>query len=137
MIENGERGTGMDVKIRKKEARALFVLALISAAGGFVNGLLGAGGGILFVFALSRLQKDDPKDAFASTIAVILPISAISAYIYVSKGTPIPDNLPIFILPAMAGGILGAFLLDKIKLTLLKKIFAALIVYSGVNMILK
>ena len=127
----------MRIKINKKAAWALLGFAAVSAAGGFVNGLLGAGGGILFVFALSRLPGGDPKDAFASTIAVILPISAVSAFIYVSNGTPVPENLPVFILPAIAGGLLGAFLLDKIKVSLLKKIFAALIVYSGVSMILR
>ena len=40
-------------------------------------------------------------------------------------------------LPAVMGGIAGAFALSYIKASLLKKIFAAIMVYGGISLIFR
>ena len=40
-------------------------------------------------------------------------------------------------LPAVMGGIAGAFTLSYIKASLLKKIFAAIMVYGGISLIFR
>ena len=58
----------------KRHARAhlLLSLCLCGAAGGFLNGLLGAGSGIIFIFALSALLSEDgekeQKDIFTLSL---------------------------------------------------------------------
>ena len=62
------------------------LLVLGGILSGFVNGLLGAGGGIIIVFILSKLLKEsDSRDVFANAICVMLPLSALSCLIYASK----------------------------------------------------
>ena len=39
--------------------------------------------------------------------------------------------------PAVLGGAVGAFLVDKMQTKWLNTIFAALVIYSGINMIFK
>ncbi len=122
-----------------RSADALYVLAA-GALAGFCNGLVGCGGGIVIVYALSRLYRDDPertpRDVFASAAASILPISAVSAVMYAAGGTT-ADGFLRYLLPAAAGGVVGAYLLDKIDTGLLGRIFAALVMWAGASMILR
>jgi uncharacterized membrane protein YfcA len=119
---------------RKKDMLAL----LFGAAAGFINGLLGAGGGILLVRGAKYLFPDSvsqPRDVFASALAVMLPISAASVVLYSTQGGAIPLEMPRFALPAVLGGTGGAMLLSVIEPRLLKLIFAALTVWSGIMML--
>ena len=111
-------------------------LALGGVGAGFINGLLGTGGGIIIIFMLSRLFRDsDPRDNFATAIASILPMSVVSAGFYLKGGSFAIGDVLTYILPAVIGGIIGALLLCRIKADLLKKIFACLVIYAGVSMI--
>lgn len=127
----------------RKYMMKLIVLSLLSIAAGFVNGLLGAGGGILFMFILARMREkngggtDSVKDDFATTIFAIFPISAVSASMYMLRGRFSFAEIPVYVIPAIAGGLCGAVLLDKIKVSVLKKIFAMVIIYSGINMLMR
>ena len=110
----------------------------IGVAAGFLNGLLGAGGGIIIVFGLGLLiGKDlpDPRSIYASAIAVMLPLSALSAWQYVQKGYLESVRLGFLILPAIAGGALGAWLLRRLSPGLLSRIFAAVVLLSGIVMV--
>ena len=105
---------------------------------GFINGLLGAGGGIVLVRGARRIlpeEKYQTRDVFASALAVMLPVSAISTALYSLRGNAIPIDLPHIALPALLGGALGALLLAKINPKLLKLIFSALTVWSGIMML--
>ena len=108
-------------------------------AGG-INGLLGAGGGIIVVFALTYALKGkeaDAREVFANALCVMLPVSAVSCIIYAVKGNIITEGFGIYVIPAIIGGAAGAILLGVIKVNLLKKIFALLIIYSGIMMVIK
>ena len=102
---------------------------------GFTNGLLGTGGGIILVFALKTLYKDKSiKDVFATSLAVILALSAVSVIVYLKKNNlPSQESLR-FLFPAAFGGFTGAYFLDKINVNWLKKVFGALIIIAGLNM---
>ena len=76
-----------------------------------------------------------PRDTFATVILSIIPMSLVSAYLYLSeKSMSLSDAFP-YIVPAIAGGLAGAFLLDKINVKLLKKIFAVMVLYAGIKFI--
>lgn len=117
----------------------LLPLLLIGFAAGLCNGLLGAGGGILVVFGLRRLLSDtleDPHAVFASAIAVMLPLSLLSSLGYARLGHLPEGEWPLLILPAVAGGVLGAILMRKMALPLLSRIFAAVVLLSGVLLVI-
>ena len=102
---------------------------LLSAAAGLaigaVNGLLGAGGGMIAVPLLlkSGLKR---KEAHANAVAGILPITLLS----------VRASL-IFIPTGVAGALLGTYCLKKISPLWLKRIFGAFMVYAGVRLLLK
>lgn len=105
---------------------------------GIVGGLLGSGGGVIAVLALNRLIKDKQKKkiVFATSMAIILPMSAISSVIYSKE--PFMDiySLSHYIIPGCAGGIVGALLFNKMNFKLLNIIFSLLVIFSGFCMIL-
>ncbi len=115
-------------------------LLAVGLAAGTLNGLLGAGGGIIIVYAVTRLLPEvaaDKNGAFSTALCVMLPVSVLSAVIYSTRGHMSLEGFGIFILPAIIGGALGGLLLGKIKQDLLKRLFAVLIVISGIILIVR
>lgn len=131
----------MIIKTRTETRRSLLYFILVCTAGGFINGLLGAGGGILLVWAFSTCIKDHSpdriRDTFAATLAAVIPITALSALLYGNISPDSVTEMTPLIIPAMVGGVLGALLLGKIPTGFLKKLFAVLVLYSGISMVLR
>lgn len=117
--------------------RSVLKLILIGACAGFINGLLGSGGGILVVFGMTPLiaDADGKRDVFANALAVMIPISLVSAITYASAGRIDIGEFGIYVLPAAIGGVIGAVLLDKLKVGFLRRLFAILVIWSGVYLI--
>lgn len=100
---------------------------------GAVNGLLGAGGGMILVPLLTLLVKLEDDEVFPTSVAVILPICLIS--ISVSPGlTRLPwrDALP-YLLAAVPGGIIAGILDKKIPVKWLHRGLGILIIWGGVR----
>ena len=103
---------------------------------GAVNGLLGAGGGMLAVPILKK-QGLKTKQAHASSVAVILPLSAFSAAMYLLNGkVEIFDAVP-FVPWGLSGAAVGTFVLKKLSNRWLTAIFSALMVWAGVRLWMK
>ena len=110
-----------------------FILCGIGA--GIVNGLLGTGGGIVLIFALSLLNTEkNNKDVYALTLSVTLVLSAVSLIFYCKKGGFDFTSGLKYVFPACVGGYAGAYLLDRLKGNTVKKIFAYLVIFAGANM---
>lgn len=119
-----------------KKLKSNITIATSGLAIGVVNGLLGAGGGMLAVPFLKKLGLEQKK-AHANAVAVILPISILSASLYIIKDyVNLSDALP-FIPTGVLGAVLGTFLLKKISPLWLKRIFGGFMIYAGVRLLLK
>lgn len=112
---------------------------LTAAAGlavGIVNGLLGAGGGMIAVPLLKKLGLNQ-KQAHANAVAVILPITVLSAALYLIKGYVRLSDCLIFIPGGLLGSLIGTYCLKKISPVWLKRLFGAFMVYAGVRLLIK
>ena len=110
--------------------------ALCGAAAGAVNGLFGAGGGMVLVPMLIYLGKLEDKKAFATSLSIILPLSVISLLIYRTKTQlPLADAAP-YLLGGIVGGILGSRIFYKLPASFLHKIFGGLIIWGGIRLLL-
>ena len=112
----------------------ILLLGISAIFAGFVNGFLGTGGGIVLMFALSMIpsvKNMDARDRFATLIAVILPLSAISLLSY--RNTLDMSSTVPYLLPGILGGVVGALLLDRLSVKLVKKIFAVMVIWAGYN----
>ena len=112
----------------------MLIIAFSGIAAGVVNGFIGTGGGIILVLVLSKLMKN-AKDVFATVIAAVLPMSAVSAVSYAVGGNVPFGDTAVYIIPAIIGGGIGAVLLDKIGVKWLKILFSLLVIYSGIRML--
>ena len=117
----------------------MIILALSGLLAGFVNGFFGTGGGVVIITAFLILGCDTRR-ALASANFGILVLSAASFFIYLSLGTVKFEGIrPLVgecVIPALAGGTLGALLSGKIKAQTLKKIFSVLVTVCGIRMVL-
>lgn len=104
---------------------------------GFVGGFLGSGGGCLAVAALQK-QNLPPKKSHAASLALMLPISFISLCVYAFHHTfSLSLGVMSLIIPALLGAALGAWGLKKIPVPFLKLIFAGLILFSAIKILLR
>lgn len=115
--------------------KSLFTAASGLAIGA-VNGLLGAGGGMLAVPFLKKLGFEQ-KQAHANAIAVILPITVLSAALYIYKGYVGISDALIYMPTGIIGSVIGTVLLKKISPLWLKRIFGGFMVYAGVRLLLR
>lgn len=109
-------------------------------AAGLINGLLGTGGGIILVLGLSVLCKStlpDRRDVCANSLIVTLALTLLSTALYIGKGNAPPANLSRFVLPGAVGGLAGGILLGRITPHALGKLFAVLLVISGIFMLFR
>lgn len=119
---------------KKSKSALLYIAAGIPV--GLVNSLLGAGGGMLAVPILKKTGMDQ-KSAHANAVAVILPITVLSAALYIWRGyVSISDSL-IYIPTGLIGAFIGTKLLSKISGLWLRRIFGAFMIYAGVRMVIK
>ncbi len=117
-----------------------FFLMISGVAAGFLNGFVGSGGGIILIFAMTALVAlphggDTVKARFATAVAAILPMSAVSVYFYVKNGAVSFFDVTPFLLPAVIGGILGSILMDKISAKALRLVFSVLMIWAGIRII--
>lgn len=108
--------------------------SLGATAAGFLNGMLGTGGGVALWFAL-RSEKDRRRAYATSSVGVLL-LCLQSLFLY-RESHVFHAVTPFFLFFAVLGGAIGAFLLGKIKRTLLRRIFSSLLIVSGGYLLIK
>ncbi len=107
--------------------------AVSGGAAGLINGFFGGGGGMLLVPLLSRWLGLGDRKAFATSVAVILPLCALSSVIYLFRGgLELSAALP-YLLGGAVGGVLGGKLFKNVNMLWLRRGFALLILYAGVR----
>ena len=101
---------------------------------GVINGIFGAGGGMLAVPILKKNGLDQ-KGAHANAVAVILPITLISAILYLAKGNVTLTDSLSYIPSGLIGSVVATFALQKFSNRILQKVFAAFMIYAGIRLL--
>ena len=104
---------------------------------GNISGLLGVGGGIIKVPVMYLFMGVPLKIAVATSNFMIGVTATASAFVYFSRG----DVQPLVAGPTMLGVFLGAtfgsHLFPKVKVELLKKLLAFVLLYVALEMLFK
>lgn len=103
---------------------------------GVINSLLGAGGGMIGVPMIRRFVPEQTR-AQATCLAVIFPISIISAGMYLYSGYMTVQDSLVYLLPGAVGALVGAFLLSKIPDQIMRRVFGVFMLWAGVRMMLR
>lgn len=105
-------------------------MLLLGAAAGLANGFFGSGGGIVAVPML-RSAGLETKKAHACSLALTLPLSAVSAVFYsLNHDFDFSDALSLIPL-GLAGALLGTFCMKKIPTVWLSRIFGIILIIAG------
>lgn len=98
---------------------------------GIVNGLFGAGGGMVLVPLLSLLTTLKDEEVFPASVSIILPICLTSLSITLDLQA-IPWDIAIpYLLGSAGGGIAAGFLAKKIPTLWLHRFLGILILWGG------
>ena len=84
-----------------------------------------------------RGAPSDSRDLYANALCVMLPISVLSCVRYAMSGNLRLDGFTRFAVPALIGGVVGGFLLGRLRVGALKALFAALVIYSGIVLVVR
>lgn len=103
---------------------------------GFINGMFGAGGGMVAVPLLNVLDFKG-KNAHTASVAVIFPLSVITLIMYIYSGRVALSDGAGYILPGITGALIGTFIISKISTKWLKRVFGVLMVIAGIRLVLK
>lgn len=108
-------------------------LLLCGLAAGAINGLLGAGGGMVLVPLLSTFGMLEEREIFPASVGIIFPICIISMLIDPGiHGLPLKQALP-YLLTAIIGGLLAGKWENKIPVKWLHRVLGFLILVGGVR----
>jgi len=116
-----------------KERGKYMVTGLLA---GVANGFFGAGGGLFLVPLFTRWLGLEQRRAFATSVAVVLPLSVAALVSYArSGGLDVAAALP-YLAGGLVGGLVSGRVFDKIPVIWLRRGFGLLMLYGGVRAVL-
>ena len=113
--------------------KRISLILLAGFLGGCVNGLFGAGGGMVLVPLLGLGAVLSEEEVFPASVSIILPICLISLGRYmhlnaVDWGCALP-----YLLGSGAGGILSGKFGNKIPVKWLHRVLGLMILWGGIR----
>lgn len=108
-------------------------LIAIGVLAGMFSGFMGVGGGVVMIPMLMFFLQYDQHQAQGMSLAVLaVPVTLIAAYTYHKSGYPVNWKYALLIaFFFVVGGFLGSKIAIKIDQTILKKIFALVLVLAA------
>lgn len=108
-------------------------ITLAGIGAGAVNGLFGAGGGMVLVPLLTWLTKLEDREIFPASVSIILPICLISLSITFQAGTLSWDTALPYLIGSAAGGVVAGLLAKRIPTVWLHRLLGGLILWGGIR----
>lgn len=113
----------------------MIAAALIGIAAGIVAGLLGVGGGVLFVPALVLFVGLGQHEAEATSLLAIVPVALVGAYQQDRYGNVVRRDALLVGLLSVAGCAAGVALANALSGAALRDAFAVLILLVAAQLV--
>jgi len=118
-------------------SRRTLALTAIGTAAGLFSGLFGVGGGSVIVPLLILWLGYDERAATATSLAAIVFIASFAAAVQGAYGNVRVLDAVLIGVPAVAGVLIGAWLQQRLHTRAIALLFAAVLVASAVELVLK
>lgn len=116
-----------------KKSKTGITIAGICA--GAVNGMFGAGGGMVLVPLLDLLTDLEDDAVFPTSVSIILPICLVSLSITFRANDMPWSTVLLYLLGSSAGGVLAGLLGKSIPTKWLHRALGLLIIWGGIRYI--
>ena len=113
--------------------RRIFPMIMCGTAAGAVNGLFGAGGGMLLVPLLTLLTDLDESEIFPTSVLIIAPLCIVSLFFSIRVANFPWFSLIPYLIGSAAGGILAGIFARKIPTKFLHRLLGILILWGGLR----
>ncbi|WP_170294050.1 sulfite exporter TauE/SafE family protein [Heliomicrobium undosum] len=118
-------------------SRTNIILILSGLSTGLINGLIGIGGGTIVIPTMVFLLGVAQHQAHGTSLAVILPTSVASAFVYWWKGHLSWSLFWPIVLTGVAGAYLGARLMNRLSPERLRQLLGIVMIAAGVRLLWK
>ena len=112
-------------------------LAAIGTAAGLFSGLFGVGGGSVIVPLLVLWLGYEERHATATSLAAIIFIAAFAAAVQGAYGNVDVRDAALVGVPAVVGVLAGTWLQQRMQARSISLLFAAVLVASAVELVLR
>jgi hypothetical protein len=116
------------------DAGEVLAAALLGLAGGFVGGMLGVGGGILFVPALALVLGLTQVEAEATSLLAVVGVGVVGAWRQYGYGNVRPRDGALMGALSVAGVAGGVAVANVLPEHALKLLFAAVMLYFAASL---
>ena len=111
----------------------IWKIGLCGAVTGAVNGLLGAGGGMILVPLLQKWGDLEDTEVFPASVAIVMPLCIVSLVVSsLQNDLPWASALP-YLIGSIPGGLLAGLLGRKISVTWLHRALGSIILWGGIR----
>ncbi len=113
--------------------KSLLGILLAGFCAGAVNGLFGAGGGMVLVPLLTLLTDMEEREIFPASMSIILPICLVSlTFTALAGNVQFSDALP-YLFGSALGGLLAGKFGQKVPTLWLHRLLGVLILWGGIR----
>src|SRR6185437_15481172 len=130
--DSGDRRDRKPASGRRRAADSVIGAILIGLAGGVIAGLLGVGGGVLFVPGLVLFMKLGQHQAEATSLLAIVPVAIVGTIRQDDYGNVRRGDAIVMGLLSIVGAAAGVALANALSGTVLRVGFALLMVLVAV-----
>lgn len=120
-----------DLLVKQGKKRLAWPMGL---AVGLLNGFFGSGGGMIGVPML-RMLGLETQESHATCIAVIAPLAAVSAGLYLYQEAFVLKDALLYLPGGLVGALAGAWLLPRLKTVWLRRGFGILILFAAYRLL--
>lgn len=115
-----------------KQKEKIF-LGIAGTAAGVVNGMFGAGGGMVLVPLLITLTRIPDHMIFPASIAILVPVCIVSISFGAINGVfALRDAIP-YLLGGLLGGLIAGKIGKKVPTVWLHRLLGLLILWGGIR----
>lgn len=109
-------------------SQCAFSVMLAGAMAGCLSGMLGVGGGFVVIPALQAVSSLNKEATVATALAVIAIVSSSAAISHAFIGEVLWQSTMLFTVGAMVGIMLGSAVLTHLRVSLVKRVYAGLLI---------
>lgn len=111
------------------------LVALIAVAGGLAGGLVGVGGGVLFVPAMTIFLDFSQVEAESTSLLTIVIVALVGAYRQSSYGNVRPREAIVIGALSPLGVLVGVWISNQVSERALRLAFAALALFMALQLV--